>query len=559
MDSKTQTLSLVHGCNVISKKLRYFWVTTGYLYKFHQEPPHRPRPLPILVLLLNCLQPILSIMSDFVAQLIVARVDKDWTVSNSVFITTLARMFGVYRIVVSVSFVIILLAEHGSMTNVIASGNIYVSVKEQSSFANTTFMFYMIKTIASNAAFLAVLSLYYTNSKSISIWWNFLAIFSMYIMFLINLLHNAPLIYTCYLGSALGKHVENFSKIHIDTMFDQFMKAIEKDDDSEELEDVRSLPLFDTYSMDSKEGVNQTSGCLSSSASGCITGLRTLWNLFVEALIASYNFIRNLTARLNMRKYPELPEMKMTKLSSTTNIQISETMRTANSHLIRVRLRRTQIMLSELRDLVSDINKTSSPIVLMYLAYETVLIILITTASIHAKVYRSIDILILPTISITLGLVMNVIYLCTCLDETPKQLKLLINKLFDFIIMNHRIQSTGRRSNRTAAQINSASSEVCCLSGSEYGAINETWSQFQYTRKLANTIQFTMGGILPITRRLVLSILGHILSAVFISIEIMSIVDTLNTSHGDGHHAKVATNATSSHTGNKDFHQVLHH
>jgi len=319
-------------------------------------------------------------------------------------------------------------------------------------------------------------------------------------------------------------------------MFDQFMKAIEKEGEMQKEAQPIRLTFLETNSDTSEEGGK------GEARRNCLCFLTMIWSFLVRSLIAISRAVRDVMTRLNSRKYPELPEMKMTKLSSTTNIQISETMRMANSHLIRVRLRRTQVMLSELRDIVSDINKTSSPIVLMFLAYETVMIVFITTASIQAKVYKSVDLLIIPTISATISLVVSVVYICTCLDETTKQLKLLINKLFDFIIMNHRVQSSGKRVISQAGQEPADQSEVCVMPGSEHGAINETWSQFQYTRKLANTIQFTMGGIFPVTRRLVLSILGHILSAVFISIEIMSIIDTQHTAHHSGAHPKEPNN-----------------
>jgi len=56
-----------------------------------------------------------------------------------------------------------------------------------------------------------------------------------------------------------------------------------------------------------------------------------------------------------------------------------------------------------------------------------------------------------------------------------------------------------------------------------------------------------MGGIMPVTRKLLLSILGHILSAVFISIEIMSIIDTMNTPHGTMAHKNGSMNKTTFH------------
>lgn len=562
MDRNQQPLTLVHGCDVISRKLRYMQTVTGFLYQFYPNLPHRPRPLPLFVVLLNCLPPLLLIASDLIGRTLLNhkknQSESYKEISESVFITNVARTFVVYRLLVTVANVIILLAQHGSISNTFASANMYVTEREQTYFANQAFTFYLTKSLASTCAYLSIVSIYYFNSET-SIGWKCLALLSIYMIFINRMVNNSPLVYVSYLGFALGKHVENFSTIYVDTMFDQFMKAIEKGDESETGDQARPLPFFDTHSSDNINGdgteAEQSQNC--SCCSSCCAPLCGLKRLIVRALITLNYFVRTTISRLNMRMYPELPEMKMTKLSTTTNIQISETMRTTNSHLIRVRLRRTQIMLSELRDLVSDINKTSSPIILFYVAYDTLLVMLVTTSSIEAKVYKSFDpIRLLPTITITLSLVANVVYLCTCFDETRSQLKLLINKLFDFIIMNQRIKTTGKRTPRFLSQIHATDSEVCPLPGSEDGAINETWSQFQYTRKLANTIQFTMGGILPVTRRLVLSILGHILSAVFISIEIMSIIDTLNMPHeAAGHHSKPVTNATST---QYDAHDLLH-
>lgn len=544
--------SLVHGCNIISQYLRYFLVPMGFLYKFDPNPPHKPRPLPLLVALYNFFPVLFTLILAMLISLMLRAIDghsdEYRAVTDSVFIQRLFKITRIYRFVLIIASSSIILAQHGPITNVIASGNNYVTEREQSYYAKKTFLFFSLNMFANSASYFVVLSSAYHIEEGSTLLFHSLLTGMLWAIFLVRLSNCAILIYTSYLGSMLGKHVENFSKLYIDTMFDQFMKAIEKEggagvENGSFMNQVRPLPFFESSSSDAdvgqeSEGEERKRGYWGACSHGCLA----FWRVVIKVITFLYNLIRNILIRLNMRRYPELPEMKMTKLSSTTNIQISETMRVANNHMIRIRLRRTQIMLSELRDLVSDINKTSSPIVMMYLIFETLSIILITTASVQAKFYKSVNIFILPTISLTLGLVANVVYICVAYDETTKQLKLLINKLFDLIIMNHRVKSTARRANRSKAQVHADDSEVCIIPGSEVGAINETWSQFQYTRKLANTIQFTMGGILPVTRRLVLSILGHVLSAVFISIEIMSIIDTMNTppntNAGHGGHSR---------------------
>lgn len=534
MSKHKDASTLAYGCDIISQQLRYFLCPMGWMFR-SDPPPNRPRPLTLFVVLMNCATPFVVIIIDYVLISVIISIDHNTeeyqAIASSVFILRLSKFMGLCRICYF-SMILLILTQHGSISNVIASSNNFVSEKEQKHFARRSFTIFFFKSVATFLSYVAILLLYYFKPETPSRWMEFVALLSLKFAFLVNLTQSSPMIYTCYFGASLGKHVENFSRIYVDTMFDQFMKAIEADgapstSSASPLAQSEHLAIKNHSSQEAKRSCLK--GC------GWCVYLRTLCRYIVKGFSLVLDFFKEVGARLNSNKYPELPEMKMTKLSSTQNIQISETMRMANNHLIRIRLRRTQIMLSELRDLVSDINRTSSPIVLLYLVHETVSIILITTASIQTKVYRSIDFLIVPTVSTTIGLVIGVIYICTCLDETSKQLKLMINKLFDFIIMNHRVQSTGKRTlDPLAGEQQVDSSKVCIMLGNESGAINETWSQFQYTRKLARTIQFTMGGIVPITRRMVLSILGHILSAVFISIEIMSIVDTSSPAHA-GH------------------------
>lgn len=561
MNKHKDAKTLVHGSDIISEKLRYFMVPTGWLFKFEPTLPQRPRPMTLLLVLWTVSIPLIVFMLDIMTFNVIVNLDRDGeeyrAISESLFIQRLSRIFGLCRTVYFGMFILILI-QHGTMANVIASSNNYVSEREQKHFARSSFTIFLLKTFANFVSYAAVLGIYYFDpERQPSRWFDLSCVTILIFYILIGLLQSSPIIYACYLGASLGKHVENFSKIYVDTMFDQFMKAIESEGGKEPLNSASLWSDGDITGGD--ETTKGGRGCLRSCCCCCCPYLCVLWRYLIKGLLITWKFIRGVGARLNTRYYPELPEMKMTKLSSTQNIQISETMRASNSHVIRIRLRRTQIMLSELRDLVSDIDKTTSPIVALYLVYETMLIILITTSSIQAKVYRSIDFLIMPTVSTTIGLIISVIYICTCLDETTKQLKLMINKLFDFIIMNHRVQTTGKRAFEALESHQFNENDVCVIPGSESGAINETWSQFQYTRKLANTIQFTMFGILPVTRRLVLSILGHILSAVFISIEIMSIIDTSTSAHGhDGgasggsmstkHHQQVTfANASSQH------------
>ena len=536
MIKRQEATSLINGCDIISKRLKKCLSPIGLLYQFDPNPPHRPKPLPILLVLINGLAPLLSLLVGFLLNYILEtfgqNLDDYRAITESTFIIRLVRVFIVYRICACASSFLILLVQHGPMANVMSSSSYFVTEKEQSHFSKLSSTIFLFKGLGTCASYSAIVAFYHmTVKRPVPIMLEIILLVTSILMFFTIVTQSSPIMITCYLGSALGQHVENFSKIYVDTMFDQFMKTIEADGSNS----GNFLVADQTYDSPQECEIKRGSSCLASCC-GCCGYLCLIYKFFVRCIKVTIDFFVALGARLNSRKYPELPEMKMTKLSSTQNIQVSETMRMANSHLIRIRLRRTQVMLSELRDVVSDINKTSSPIVMMYLIHETMLIILITTASIQAKVYKSIDFLIMPTVSATVGLIISVIYICTCLDATMKQLKLMINKLFDFIIMNHRVQSTGKRAIDSLSRQQLENAEVCLITGTESSAINETWSQFQYTRKLANTIHFTIGGVLPVTRRLVLSILGHILSAVFISIEIMSIVDT---SPGSGHGAEL--------------------
>lgn len=562
-----QTSNLVIGCDLMSNKLKYCLSPMGWLFKFEERPSNRPKPMTLTVVAIISTMPLVMILTDYsVRPSLIAMAGDSHEFDlliRSTFLTRLVKFFAVYRLVYQIATIFIVLARYGSTANVVASTNNMVSEREQRHFANSSFAIFLFKTLANSTSYSIIMAAIHLNLEGFPIYAKVIPII---IVTLINMTIAAPLMYSCYLGSVLGKHVENFSKYYVDTMFDQFMKTIE----------VVGSPV----SSQESNGASESSGLNGDDdeQEGAKNVKHTCWgncfccNCFClvykpikRFILLLWHKLKALGHLLNSRKYPELPEMKMTKLSSETNIQITEAKRVANTHLIRIRLRRTQIMLSELRDMVSDINKMLSPILMMQVIYETVLIILIATTSIQARVYKALNLLILPTITSTIGLVVSIVYVCICLDETTSQLKLMINKLFDFIILNHRVQTIEKPEDETEISqmappsgssngspgigIGSTFSSGSRLLASEKEkeALSETWSQFQYTRKLANTIQFTMGGILPVSRRLVLSIFGHVLSAVFISIEIMSIIDTSHEGHsgsgGVGHKPMASNDA----------------
>lgn len=523
------TSTLVHGINLMSKRLKYSLNPMSLMYQFDTRKPANPRPMTLMIALLILSSLIGLFIVDFsIINEISDAKDNSQALQQaveSVFFLRLFRLNEVYRLTTHIAIILITLYYHENIANVIAQNNNLVDDREQDHIGRISFTVYIFKTICSCITFATI-----AISCDLSRVHN--TIFGTILIFFINLTCQAPIMYTCYLGAALGKHIENFSQLYIDTLFDQCVKV--KDGENplnnnfNSRPEVNSIDQEQTENDDEKDDTGKRRGCCRyvCCVCCCCTGFfRSLTRLIRQIgwiLVRFWSMLKELGKFLNSRKYPELPEMKMTKLSS--KIEITDSMRITNSHLIRIRLRKTQIMLSELRDTVSDINKMSSPIIMMKILQETLMIVVIATGSIQAKAYKSISILIVPTIANTIGLFVGVSYICTSLDDTTSQLKLMINKLFDFIIMNHRVDYDPTLSSSR----NSATRMSLPPTGNdrEDEALSETWSQFQYTRKLANTIQFTMGGILTVSRRLVLPILGHILSAVFISIEIMSIIDT---------------------------------
>lgn len=523
------TTSLIHGSDIIARRLRLILSPMGWLFKFNPKPPHRPRPLSLTLVLLIFSTIFAVIFFDYISLKELADV-KDHSskfdlILESKFILRMFKIFRIYSSCFSITVLFITVAHHSSIANVMANNNNYATLKDQEQVGRACTNVFLFKSLANSIMFVSiVLGTELSSSDQL-----YYIPLSVVLITFINMTLLAPVIYTCYLGACLGKHVENFSSLYIDTMFDQFLKAAELGEGSEQYLSVDDIAMNCGKVNSLDEDNKKSKGCLSRLFC-CCSWFCIVGRFFKRVCRYIFRKLREIAFQLNSRKYPELPEMKMTKLSSTTNIKISEQARNANSLLLRNRLRKTQVMLGELRDLVSDINKMSSPVILMVILYETILIVVISTASVQGRLFKSISPLILPAIVCTIGLTVVVVHICTCLDDTIGSLKLMMNKLFDFIIMNHRVQTVGPDTLSASTRLGSIEALEQYKSSSdseiESEALSETWSQFQYTRKLSNTIQFTMGGILPVTRRLVLLILGHILSAVFISIEIMSIIDT---------------------------------
>jgi len=507
MEETTQTSTLIHGSEAISQRLKYCLSPMGHLFKFDQQPPYKPKPLTVSVVLMLSSTVFALFILDFVfLKSFINSADADHSFSliyESPFVWQVVRFYELYRISLFVVVILISIGQHGLMVNVIALRNNFINEKEQTQLANMSFRVFFIKSLLSCTTLVTILLFGGFKMESRATQTSY-SILSVMLLFLLSITVSGPLMFTCFLGASLAKHVENFSKLHIDSMFDQFMKHLKSEEclaGGEGQLPTRCHQLVDSASEPSSP-------------------LAVLRRWALSVWCATSRLILRLKlagAFLNSRKYPELPEMKMTKLSATTNLQLSDSVRAQNSRLVRAKLRESQIMLSELRDMVSDINKTSSAIIMMQIIYDTMLIILISTSSIQCKVYKSVGILILPTVASVVGSTISTVFVCTSLDGTPSQLKLMINKLFDFIIMTH------------GARASSVGPSGAGPTSGQDESLSETWSQFQYTRKLANTIQFSMGGILPVSRRLVFSILGHILSAAFIAIEIKSIVDTLGS------------------------------
>lgn len=507
MKVSSKTCSLIHGCDIISRKLTHCLCPMGLLVKFESNEPRKPKPLPIGVVLMISMTIVLLFLHDIImgrdSPDLIQRRAEFKLLAESAFLMMMIEFYEVFRFIFYLITLLTPIAQHGPITNVLAQRNKMVSETEQASIAKEVFYVFFFRTLLSNSP---ILFLILSLNLGWDDWQLYYFFVSMSTTFLLNLTVTAPFIYISYLGSCLGKHVENFSELYIDTLFDQFENI---QDASGETSSNLSL-----HGSSHNETQAQANGGIVSSLTSLVSGKTDLMKR-----------IRCVISYLNSNEYPNDHEVEMNK--TTGNLKITEATRISNTYLIRNRLRKTQIMLSELRDTVNDINKLSSMLILLQVLYDLLLMVLITTASIQTRTYRSLSILVAPTVTQTIASIVSVVYICTCLDETTSQLKLMINKLFDFIIINLRV----RINDTSRSDISSVTpSNIHNMFEKDDEVQSETWCQFQYTRKLAGTINFTMGGILIVSRRLILPILAHILSAVFISIEIMSIIDTL------GHH-----------------------
>lgn len=509
------TAPLVHGCDVIFKWLRYSFSPVGFMYRFdehrHEEQRHgstdnittvRARALNLrviayLIIMIVTLPFALVSIVNFLIYTPRQMFNDESTIITSQFVRRAILVSRISKIVSLLVVLSLLIVHHGPLASIIASSTNSTSIDDQKRIARGCIA--AITFAAFGKGFMTGL----TFALGPPDWQrpvqpNNLAASTLigYVAYVIEITYLAPLMIVCYMGATLGRHVENFSNTYIDSLFDQFSASSASSQESHRSAEAASIG----------SGARATNKFVAA-----LTRLVHISNSIYAAINKLAGALKRLLARIRLRNYPELPEMKMTKLSSSA--EITDTMRSHNNRLTRERLRKSQIMLSQLRDWVSDINKLASPVTMIYILNETIVIVLIATASIELHVYKTLNPYIFPTLMESAALMLNTLYFCRCLDDTSSQLKLMMNKLFDFIIMNQRVDKGSQQMSRSR----SMQDELM---------LDETWSQFQYTRKLSNTIYFTTGGIITVSRRLVLSILGHVLSFVLVAVEIMSIIDT---------------------------------
>lgn len=550
-----KTTTLIYGCDIISKKLTYSLSPMGLMYSFHTNEPRKPRALSISVISIICLSFFLISLWDYSIRLDLLNItgsSPEWTLAlKSTFVVLIRRITSYCKFIIYGALYFIPIFQHGPISSIIAQGNYMLTEKEQASLAKRSFSIYALRSIILSCGIGALILGLGRTKDSITHY----VLLGVLVNLIIQITTSSPLIYLCYLGLALGRNVANFSDFHIEPLFDQFLKQQPATSNNEIA--TQNNNSYGDLELQSTTRTNSTSENIVHESTNAIDQnheeeswklrFQMLHQRIVSLLGSCYQKIMKIIGFLTKTGYPELGiSMEMSKGNSS--MKISESRRIENTHLIRSKLRKTQVMLTELRDTVNDINKMSSMLIMGVLIYETIVLVIITTASIQGKVYKSINWIFVPTVTFTIGTTISVVYICLCLDETTSQLKLLINKLFDFIIMNLRVKvgETMNNSNQQEDKLRIGndtnngfrpSESISSLASitnledvyeREDEEQSETWSQFQYTRKLAGTIHFTMGGILPISKRLVLPTLAHILSAVFISIEIMSIIDTLS-------------------------------
>lgn len=450
---------------------------------------------------------------------------------------------------------------------------VFVTKKEQIEITNSeckkTILISTIQTIGFTVVIYNMI-----NDKSSPISTSLYLISFALIFFLFNMSQLSSAIAVSCLGSVLGRHIENFSQAYIDTMYDQLAKYVNQDNDyndevkpndelnaaADNLENLLNLTeanVGDNHKNDDDDGDEDSSNSDSSSNTDQSNKKKTnrkvpakkkaskknkktgaflmklrgsSVSIIVKVLVKFGRLLVATFRRLSVRRYPKSADMEVTKQSTALAGKMTESMKIANSALIRKRLRKLQIVMTDMRDAIHEINSLTTS--LMSAIFLSILfVILTTTMSIQAQDYSSLAIAT-PPILFGLALGMFIINTCVMCDSLVSQSKSMMNKLFDFIIINHRDTDTKaidpRNDNAIITDTSKYTTTDSSISTRRYidEALSETWSQFQYVRKLSNSITFTLLGIMPVTKRVVFVLLAYVLSATFISIEMKSIVDT---------------------------------
>lgn len=385
-----------------------------------------------------------------------------------------------------------------------------------------------------------------------------------FVFFALLMSQYGPLIYCCSVGGILGKHVENFCAAYVDSMYDQlagyvFQEGADPSDPSSEpavddecserVPDPNELSLVKTgrAPSDHKSTLRRVNSRSSDKSTTDASNKNRLESdvLFeqrsgVERLLAFFDIIAEVCAstarRLAVRRYLASAEMKVTKLSTSHAAKLTEQMKVANSGLIRLRLRKMQQLLSQVRDIVDELSQAAFQLVSLIILQAILFVVLSTTMSIQASEYMTPSMLLSP-VMFCVGLSLLILIVSICFDEVVSQNNTMINKIFDFIVINHRDTSdSGNKSSSNgktcvsesklkAFDATSNSKQLLVAQAYIDEALCETWSQFQYVRELSNTILFNLGGFFPVTKRVVLMLQAYALSATFISIEMKNIID----------------------------------
>lgn len=387
------------------------------------------------------------------------------------------------------------LFQYNTITSSTANTKVFVNEHQQKKLATRCFIRFALIALLHSFGTIASFYLVLENELSKAALTAYLII-NVLLFFSLALTVYAPIIFSTCVADTLGAHLENFSKFHIDTLYDKLAQC----DNTSAKENA------------STDEDNNTNKQTSAPEAGVFSKIKYL-------LVGAFRFMASFVRRLGFKRYPKLPEMQITKLSTSLATQMTDDLKIQNSNIVRLKLELIQVILADLRDIVNEINFSISILLIFNIFYATLLVIVTTTASINARAQTSSILALMPAVLFSSALASLVINICVSFDKVPSELDSMMNKIFDFIVINHREEVQTVRSRGRGVELSTRA-----IYKDE--ALSETWSQFQYARKLANSINFNMAGVLPLTKRVVFVILAYILSSIFISIEMMSIVDT---------------------------------